>query len=111
MKFIIMSNNEPLLIVNSEQDAEEYVQEIEARFASEGTSRHPRIHAVKCKCESDFAMFPRLPSVGKAVWIGSLLALYTINLAAFLMDDSMKSGFCMLMCLMTLFETTRRIDK
>lgn len=111
MKYIIMSNNDPLLIVNSEKDAIEYVESVVAGFVANDEQHIPRIHYVKCKSESDFAMFPSMPSLGKGLWVGSLLALYVINLVAFLMEDSMKSGICMLMCLMTLFETTRRNDK
>lgn len=106
MKYIVMSNSDPLLIVNSENDAFDYVESIKAGFLANG-EKPPRIHYVKCKNESDFSMLPSCPSLSKMAWVLFWLALFVANAVPFLMEDSMKNGICMLICLMFLLKTNR----
>lgn len=103
MKYIVMSNADPLLIVDSEKDAIEYVESIVAGFVANNEHDHPRIHYVKCKSESDYAMLPM--SFPKMLWMLFWIVLYVINAYGLLVEDSMKSGFCMMICLLMILAT------
>lgn len=104
MKYVVMSNNDPLLIVDSEKDAIEYAESIVAGFVA-NNEQPPRIHYVKCKSESDYAMQPA--SLPKILWILFWIVLYIMNAYGLLVEDSMKSGFCMMICLLMILDTIK----
>lgn len=104
MKYIVMSNADPLIIVDSEKDAIEYVESIVAGFAA-NNERPPRIHYVKCKNESDFANNPA--PIFKMLWMLFWIVLYIINAYGLLVEDSMKSGFCMIISLLMILATIK----
>lgn len=104
MKYIVMTNADPFIIVDSEKDAIECVELLVAEFEA-NNEQLPCIHYVKCKNASDFANNP--PSIFKMLWMLFWIVLYIINAYGLLVEDSMKSGFCMIICLLMILATIK----